>query len=519
LWLYFDAGEQCIDYIKTNPTKKVFLIITGRLGQQIIPELHNLIQLHSIYIYCGDITVHKQWSYNFDKITDVYNDPVKLLVQFQKDLVEYGLQLQSIPKIINENNSKVNIFSQPDQNWCPWETNSCTKKLTLKGQCTIEIIQFELIPFELSLTNIENLNEKNIFGILLNVTSENVTISKIVDHDIILLQESSDDESILQNDCFELPNNIYWFSLDSDNLLVKYGTGEIRDYCKIIECYLTEQDRQQLKEIKFMHIKLNNNVNINELEYLKNKIQINIGVKPVLSDPPLLILTDTHFTNVDDLINLTGVSVSALEEPCRKLYSNISNFNLNTDDFPHFTKTIEESIRNPNGWCYKKLREKVNHFGKRNLRTTYLRITLDRNIHIVSGIPYVLEIWPSGHNSPIHNHGNSYGIIRVLYNEILISLYRSLNENNQKSIITRLLHENDCTWILPKLNQTHQISNVSRQCCIMLQCYQYDKEDTKHYEYFNYINNTDKTLNHFNLESDMDYIEFKNMMRRELIEK
>lgn len=35
-----------------------------------------------------------------------------------------------------------------------------------------------------------------------------------------------------------------------------------------------------------------------------------------------------------------------------------------------------------------------------------------------AGIPFVLEIWPAGHNSPIHNHGNAYGIVRMLHGDI-----------------------------------------------------------------------------------------------------
>ena len=29
------------------------------------------------------------------------------------------------------------------------------------------------------------------------------------------------------------------------------------------------------------------------------------------------------------------------------------------------------------------------------------------------GIPYVLEIWPIGSRSPIHNHAAVYGVIKV----------------------------------------------------------------------------------------------------------
>ncbi len=30
----------------------------------------------------------------------------------------------------------------------------------------------------------------------------------------------------------------------------------------------------------------------------------------------------------------------------------------------------------------------------------------------------MLEIWPAGHSSPIHNHGNAYGIVRMLHGDI-----------------------------------------------------------------------------------------------------
>ncbi|CAF0872582.1 unnamed protein product [Didymodactylos carnosus] len=524
-WLYFDNHEHCADYIKGSPRKKIFLIVTGRFGEEMIPELHNLIQLHSVYIYCKNITKNKQWSLNFDKITDVYNDPIKLLVQFQNDIVEYGLRFQKILRINDDDNDpKVNHFSQPNKNWCPWKSNSCTKNLTLKGQGTIEIIQLMPVPFELLLTNTENSNSNDnddFFGILLIVNDQKVTISKIINDETTLLQESIDDDGVLdtQSNGEEIPYNIYWFSLDSNNLFVKYGTGEIRHHCRVIECYFNENDQKNLKQIKYMHIKLNNNINLNELKYLQSKIKVYIGTEPVVDDPPLLILSETQFTTVEDIVNPRGIPASVLAEPCRILYSYISNFKLNNDDFPQFINAIEQSIQNSNGLCYKKLHEKANRFGKPNLKATYLRITLGKNIGNAPGIPYVLEVWPAGHYSPIHNHGNSYGIIRILYNEILISLYQSLNIKNQKPFIKRLLHENESTWMLPKLNQTHQVSNVSDRCCITLQCYQYGKEDTKHYEYFDYINNDGKSINHFNPISDMDYMEFRDAIKREWTEK
>ena len=49
---------------------------------------------------------------------------------------------------------------------------------------------------------------------------------------------------------------------------------------------------------------------------------------------------------------------------------------------------------------------------------SYLRITIGPSARQSPGIPYVLEIWPAGSQSPVHNHGSTYAIVKVLYGTI-----------------------------------------------------------------------------------------------------
>ena len=51
-------------------------------------------------------------------------------------------------------------------------------------------------------------------------------------------------------------------------------------------------------------------------------------------------------------------------------------------------------------------------------KQSYLRVSLGVPSGCSPGIPYVLEIWPSGHFSPVHNHGNAFGIVRILHGSI-----------------------------------------------------------------------------------------------------
>jgi hypothetical protein len=50
----FGDGDQCIQFIKTINDNKVCMIISGSLGEHIVPRVHNMSQVDSIFIFCGN---------------------------------------------------------------------------------------------------------------------------------------------------------------------------------------------------------------------------------------------------------------------------------------------------------------------------------------------------------------------------------------------------------------------------------------------------------------------------------
>ena len=65
----FDDEVQCEQYISTISSQdRVVLIVSGRLGQSIVPRIHHLRHIISIYVYCRDKTTHEQWAKNFKKV-------------------------------------------------------------------------------------------------------------------------------------------------------------------------------------------------------------------------------------------------------------------------------------------------------------------------------------------------------------------------------------------------------------------------------------------------------------------
>ncbi len=225
---------------------------------------------------------------------------------------------------------------------------------------------------------------------------------------------------------------------------------------------------------------------------------------------------------MDDIAQSNYMPISNLPSICQKLYNCISGekFILDTPEFPDFTQAIEHSIRTPGNWCYQKLLDKSKEFNpdKPNPLETYLRITLGQNNGESPGIPYVMEIWPVGHYSPIHSHANGNAIICVLNGEINVKLFPFLCEEKDGILPfgDASFKKGDVTWITPTLNQTHQLKNLesNKNTCITIQCYMYNDTDKIHYDYFDYLDE-DGAKHQYEPDSDMDFVDFKAKMKEE----
>jgi hypothetical protein len=65
----FQDVEQCQQYIEqTSQKDRLVLIVSGQLGQEIVPSIHKLRQVISIYVYCMDKQRNEEWSSKFTKV-------------------------------------------------------------------------------------------------------------------------------------------------------------------------------------------------------------------------------------------------------------------------------------------------------------------------------------------------------------------------------------------------------------------------------------------------------------------
>ena len=390
------------------------------------------------------------------------------------------------------------------------ETKTLSQKLLVHGQGVfIFKVDKNTTSTSFSIRNSKSANSMH-NGIQVTLTEDNVVVTDLFTGE--KLNDPNNNKGLNDAD-----GAFYWFSLDSQNQCLLCGVGEAR-LDTIIYKYSYPTDNLQSSTLTKLILESLNNIN-----YYYEITPIRLLRDPIVAKVPLFVKDKNHLT-MTDIAEGKILPSANLNSVGNQLYECVSGekFVLNTPDFPDFSEAIEYSIKTPGCWCNTTLQNKSREFNKDkpNIKETYLRITIGKNDGESPGIPYVMEIWPVGHYSPIHSHSDANAIIRVLHGTIHVELYPFLCGNNEEKVINPFgevdFVKDDVTWISPYLNQVHKLTNLenSTDTCITIQCYLYGKLDNRHYDYFDYIDNTGK-IEHYTPDSDMGFLEFKQKMKDE----
>ncbi|MCA6364557.1 MAG: cysteine dioxygenase family protein [Bacteroidetes bacterium] len=305
-------------------------------------------------------------------------------------------------------------------------------------------------------------------------------------------------------------NAFWWVSLDANNHCYRFGVGEARLETMMFEYFFPSKDTgaflQSLSDYNF------NPAFIQPLRLLRDPVQQNVPLKVKGMDE--LTMKDIATSAFMPKANLNSIG--------QKLYENVAGekFILNDEEFPDFAEAIEYNIATPGCWCYETLKDKSDKKPAGLSKQIYLRITLGQNGGESPGIPYVMEVWPPGSFSSIHNHAGANALIRVLHGEIKVHLYAYLGAAKTYNPEGAVFRKDDITWISPTLNQFHQLINPNPQgpTCITIQCYMYDADDTGHYGFFDYIGAEEK-IESYTPGSDCDFMQFREIIREQWLNR
>lgn len=86
----FTDADQCIDFISKIKDQKAFMIISDDLGQITVPRIHDMFQLDSIYVFCGEKSEHDQWIQQWRKVKGVFTQIDSICDVLKRDTQRCG---------------------------------------------------------------------------------------------------------------------------------------------------------------------------------------------------------------------------------------------------------------------------------------------------------------------------------------------------------------------------------------------------------------------------------------------
>jgi tetratricopeptide (TPR) repeat protein len=87
----FLQPDQCIQFLNSMASRKTFVIISGPLAQQLLPNIHSMPQLDAIYILCENKFQLEQWAKEWIKVKGVHTD-IMLICQSLQQAVRQANQ-------------------------------------------------------------------------------------------------------------------------------------------------------------------------------------------------------------------------------------------------------------------------------------------------------------------------------------------------------------------------------------------------------------------------------------------
>jgi hypothetical protein len=63
---------ECIEFLNTMDDEKAFVIVSGALGQHLVPDIHDMAQVRAIYIFCSNKAQHEGWANEWPKIQGAF---------------------------------------------------------------------------------------------------------------------------------------------------------------------------------------------------------------------------------------------------------------------------------------------------------------------------------------------------------------------------------------------------------------------------------------------------------------
>ncbi|CAF2091242.1 unnamed protein product [Rotaria magnacalcarata] len=80
---FTDVGP-CVDYLTSIDDQKIYLITSASFGQTIVPLIHDIAQLDTIFVFCSNKDEHNVWANEWSKVRSIYDSIQSIYMQLTK---------------------------------------------------------------------------------------------------------------------------------------------------------------------------------------------------------------------------------------------------------------------------------------------------------------------------------------------------------------------------------------------------------------------------------------------------
>lgn len=95
----------CIDYIRTVKNEKIFLIVRDLLVHEVLPKIHSLATVNSVFILCSHSSGPQQYLSTYSKVKGIFDEPKALIESIQNSIHLISKHL-IVFSIFNQRNQK-----------------------------------------------------------------------------------------------------------------------------------------------------------------------------------------------------------------------------------------------------------------------------------------------------------------------------------------------------------------------------------------------------------------------------
>lgn len=381
-------------------------------------------------------------------------------------------------------------------------------ELPIAGQGTVgvEVAHFERPPPGYRIALVDSSSR---LAFLITVRDLQVVIERIEDGRVTAQSTASAPSPMIG---FGASSMAIWVSVDRNNRRVALGCGYMMRRNQLVELQLPSPDKAPAPPGSW-------NVRWVVFEeplafYADHPPRVNR--MPVVIDAPPAVV-DRDALTLDALAANERLPASMLPDEAQTLWGTVSGELIAVSQ--ELAEAIDYSLETPGKTLFeiiKRKREK-SEFGDPNM--VYVRVTIGPAEGDSPGIPFVMEIWPKHCLSPVHNHGGTVAVIKVLHGSISVGWYGPLADKGNPvpvRLAEATFHAGEVTWLTPEMYQTHQLKNPRPDtACITIQSYRYLDRDDVHHEFFDYLAPSGGDRRFFEPDSDIDYLELVRRVREE----